>query len=299
MGIGAVAEPESPRRLAEAATLRQRMRSHRVQRVLVGILVAAAYVGAAKVGLELSVARGVVTPVWAPAGIALVALVLFGRGLWPAVALGAVIANATSGASLLEAGAISVGNTLEAVVACALLQRVGFRPALGRVRDVLALVVLAAVVSTTIAATNGVTTLWLSGDVAGADYASEWLLWWTGDAMGVLLVAPLLFVLATTGLSELRGRRRQLEAGVLLALIAAAAATVSIGGYWRYPHVLFPLLVWGRSASASSAPSSAASSLQRSRWPAGSRARCRSKRRARPRSSRSSRACWRGSRSAS
>jgi signal transduction histidine kinase len=221
------------------------VRSRPVQRVLVGILVTAAYVGAAKVGLELSVARGVITPVWAPAGIALVALVLLGRGLWPAVALGAVIANATSGASLPEAGAISVGNTLEAVVACALLQRVGFRPALGRVRDVLALVVLAAVVSTTIAATNGVTTLWLSGDVAGDDYASQWLLWWTGDAMGVLLVAPLLFVLATTGLHELRGRRRRLEAGVLLTLLVAAAATVSIGGYWRYPHVLFPLLVWG------------------------------------------------------
>ena len=157
-----------------------------------------------------------------------------------------------------------------------LLQRVGFRPALGRVRDVLALVVLAAVLSTTIAATNGVTTLWLSGDVAGDDYASEWLLWWTGDAMGVLLVAPLLFVLATTGLDELRGRRRRLEAGVLLALLVAAAATVSIGGYWRYRTCSSRSSSGRPSASASSAPSSAASSLQRSPSPAGSPARCRS-----------------------
>ena len=52
-----------------------------------------AYVVAARLGIELSVAHGVITPVWAPTGIALAALVLFGRRLWPAVALGALVAN--------------------------------------------------------------------------------------------------------------------------------------------------------------------------------------------------------------
>ena len=104
----------------------------------------------------------------------------------------------------------------------------------------LALVVLAAVLSTTIAATNGVTTLWLSGDARGR-LRPEWLLWWTDDAMGVLLVAPLLFVLATTGLDELRGRRRRWRPACSRLLVAAA--TVSIGGL-ALPHVLFPLLVW-------------------------------------------------------
>jgi hypothetical protein len=45
----------------------------------------------------LSVAHGVITPVWA-SGIALSALLIFGRGLWPAVWLEAFLANATSGA---------------------------------------------------------------------------------------------------------------------------------------------------------------------------------------------------------
>ena len=86
-----------------------------------------------------------------------------------------------------------MGNTLEAVVGALLLRRVAFNPRLERVRDVLALVVLAAAGSTTIAATNGVTTLWVSGNLSGS-YGAGWFLWWTGDAMGDLIVAPLLLL---------------------------------------------------------------------------------------------------------
>src|SRR6266516_4819788 len=94
------------------------------------------YVASAKLGIELSVAHGVITPVWAPTGISLAALVLYGPRLWPAVALGAVVANATSGASGVDALFISVGNTLEAVVGSVLLLRADFRPGLDRVKDV-------------------------------------------------------------------------------------------------------------------------------------------------------------------
>ena len=205
-------------------------------------LVAGLYIGAAKLGIELSVARGVVTPVWAPTGIALAAIVLFGPRLWPAVAIGALVANATSGASLPVAAFISVGNTLEALAGAALLRRVAFNPKLERVRDVLALVVLAAAGSTAIAATNGVTTLWVSGNLSGS-YGSGWLLWWSGDAMGDLIVAPLL--LLWLSMPFWKPRRAELfEALVLLALIAGVSWFVFVHGYWRYPHLLFPLLVW-------------------------------------------------------
>jgi integral membrane sensor domain MASE1 len=180
------------------------------------------YVGAAKLGIELSVAHGVITPVWAPTGISLAALVLFGLRFWPAVALGALVANATTGASVPEAAFIAVGNTLEAVVGAALLLRVGFRPALARVQDVFALVLLGAIASTTISATNGVTTLWISGSLSGADYGSEWLLWWLGDAMGDLVVAPLLLVWAAAPLRNL-SRRLTVEAFVLLGLLVAVS----------------------------------------------------------------------------
>jgi PAS domain S-box-containing protein len=209
--------------------------------LLMGVLFVA-YVTGAKLGIEASVAHGVITPVWAPTGIALAALVLYGPRLWPAVALGAFVANATSGLDLLDAAFISVGNTLEAVVGCLLLLRVGFRPELDRVRDVFSLIVYGALVSTAIAATNGVTVLWISGDLERS-YGSEWLLWWIGDGMGNLIVAPLMFVLSTRPWRQLDLRAR-LEGLVVLAVLIAISATVFLGGGWRYPHLLFPVLIW-------------------------------------------------------
>jgi signal transduction histidine kinase len=162
--------------------------------------------------------------------------------LWPAVALGALVANVTSGASLPVAAFIAVGNTLEAVVGALLLRRVAFNPRLERVRDVLALVVLAAAGSTTIAATNGVTTLWVSGNLSGS-YGAGWFLWWTGDAMGDLIVAPLLLLWLSTPFWKPR-RVELFEAFALLALIAVVSWFVFLHGYWRYPHLLFALLIW-------------------------------------------------------
>ncbi len=199
------------------------------------------YVASAKLGIEVPAAHGVITPVWAPTGIALAALVLYGPRLWPAVALGAVVANATSGASGIDALFISVGNTLEAVVGSVLLRRAGFRPALDRVKDVFSFILLAAVGSTSIAATNGVTTLWISGEVS--DYGSDWLLWWIGDAMGALLVAPLILVLSTRPWRHLVNRSL-LESFVLLVVLVTIGSIVFLGGQWRYPHLLFPPLIW-------------------------------------------------------
>jgi PAS domain S-box-containing protein len=226
-----------------ASTLRRKY--PRLSSVLYPLLVsgvAGLYIGAAKLGIELPVAHGVVTPVWAPTGIALAALVLFGPSLWPAVAVGALVANATSGASLPVAAAISVGNTLEAVVGAWLLRRVAFRPSLDRVRDVAALVLLAAAASTTIAATNGVTTLWASGNLSDS-YGSSWFLWWSGDAMGDLVAAPLLLVWLSTPFWKPR-RVELLEGLALLAALAGLSWFVFLHGYWHYPHLLFPLLVW-------------------------------------------------------
>lgn len=201
-----------------------------------------AYFGAAKLGIELSVARGVITPVWAPTGIAIAALFLGGTRLWPAVAAGAFLANATSGADIPVAAVIAVGNTLEAVVGSVLLRRVGLRPALDRIRDVVVVIVLAAVVSPVVAATNGVTTLRIAGDLDGA-FGSQWLLWWVGDAMGALIVVPLILVWSTRPWKSL-DRARIGEALVWLGLLVGLSCLIFLAGFWRYPHLLFPVLIW-------------------------------------------------------
>src|SRR5437660_7200486 len=109
------------------------------------VAVAAAYFGAAKLGLTMALVAEQVTAVWPPTGIALAALVLFGNRLWPGIALGALLANLTAHEPLASACGIALGNTLEAVLGAYLLRRfVEFRASLARIKDVFGLIGLAA-----------------------------------------------------------------------------------------------------------------------------------------------------------
>lgn len=73
----------------------------------------------------------------------------------------------------------------------------GFRPQLDRLRDALAIVFLAVLGSTLISATIGATTLVVSHAIAEARFLGAWSVWWAGDAMGILVVAPFLLTLRT------------------------------------------------------------------------------------------------------
>jgi signal transduction histidine kinase/integral membrane sensor domain MASE1 len=169
--------------------------------------------------------------------------VILGPSYWPGVAAGAFIANVTSGVSVAVAAGICVGNTLEAVAAAYLLRRVDFRPALDRIRDVIAFAALAAILATTLSATIGTTSL-LLGDVPGfGSYPEEWLLWWFGDLIGALLVSPAILVWWANR-KDIARSTRPLEGLLLLSGLIAMSLVVFIGGSWRYPYLLFPLLVW-------------------------------------------------------
>jgi len=219
-----------------------RTRAEQRAYLLRAAIVAGLYVVSAKAGLSLSVAHGSATPVWAPTGISLAALLIFGAELWPAVAAGAFIANVTSPIPFGAAAGIAMGNTAEALVACLLLRAAGFRTSLERVRDVIALVGLAAVASTIVSATVGVTTSLIAGTVSGATYWSHWVIWWIGDMMGDLLIAP--FLLVWFGGWRARPRGRSLEAAGLAALMVAGSAFAFTGDRWVYAYLLFPLLLW-------------------------------------------------------
>lgn len=103
----------------------------------------AIYFSTARLGLSLNAVSGFATLVWLPSGIAVAALFLFGYRLWPGIIMGAFLVNLFNGAPFVVAIGISIGNTLEALVATYLLKRNGFSIALDHLRDVLLLVLLA------------------------------------------------------------------------------------------------------------------------------------------------------------
>lgn len=215
----------------------------RVRYVVAVIAVAAAYAASGKLGLNLAFATHSVTAIWPPTGIALAALVLGGYRLWPAVALGALLANLNTGVPPVTVLGIVCGNTLEALVGAFLLRRVaGFRPGLARLRDVLSLVVFGAVISTIVSASIGVTSLLIGGVASWADAPSLWRTWWLGDMGGDLIVAPALLIAAT----QRRWRwlpGRAIEA-IVLALLLAGATVFVFSQSTDIVYALFPLLIW-------------------------------------------------------
>ena len=217
-------------------------------------VVATAYVVTARLGLALDPASGVATTVWPPSGIALGAVLIGGRRLLPAIAVGAFLANLMVGVPPLAALGIAAGNTLEALVAAALLRRfTDFRPSLDRLRDVVAFVALAALASTTVSATIGVASGWLGGIVSTAEVGHTWRSWWVGDVLGDLLVAaPILLW------SSLRAQawppRRILEAALVLAAVLSVSRYVFgrddpadvTSAYLVFPPLVLAVLRFGQ-----------------------------------------------------
>ncbi len=205
-------------------------------------LVAATYWIAARLSLTLALVHGQVTPIWPPTGIALVAILVLGRSVWPAIFAGALAVNLPIGPSPLGAAVIATGNTIAPIVAAELLTRVGFRVELDRLRDAVAIIGLGALASMSISATMGTSVLVLSGTVSPSDFWPTWAVWWTGDAMGVLLVAPfLLSLLPGSSGPALTLRSGAVFAGLLGGIALATWALFQTPLHLEY--LVFPLIM--------------------------------------------------------
>src|SRR3989441_663861 len=158
--------------------------------VTVFAVLTAVYVVAGKLGLRLAFVHASATAVWPPTGIAIAAFLIFGLRAWPAILVGAFLVNLTTAGSVATSIGLGIGNTLEGVVGAYLVNRfAGGRNAFERAPDVFRFALVAALLSTTVSATVGVTTLAISGYANWADYGPIWLTWWLGDVAGGLVGA--------------------------------------------------------------------------------------------------------------
>jgi signal transduction histidine kinase len=225
-----------------------RNRQSRTAIILQIAIVALSYVFVAKVGLGIDAVGGFATLVWPASGIALASLLLGGFQLWPGIAIGAFAVNYLNGAPIPAALGITFGNTAEAMAGAYLLRQFGFRKTIDGVRDVLAMITLAATISTLIAATIGVTSLVVFDVIPSSGFRETWKAWWIGDAIGNLLVAPLILVWAAW---QPRLWKRQfgesvaqmavtIATGLLVFSAPAGESDVARGG----EYMLFPPLIW-------------------------------------------------------
>jgi PAS domain S-box-containing protein/diguanylate cyclase (GGDEF)-like protein len=204
--------------------------------------VAGVYIVGAELGLRLAFENRNVTSVWPPTGIAVAALLLWGGRVWPGIAIGAVTANLLNGAGIEASLGIAVGNTLAPVAGMWFLERFGFDAMLARLRDAVLLVFVGGLAAMTISATFGTGVLWFTDQVGESAIRSVWLVWWVGDAFGVVLFAPFILLLGNRSSSALV-RERPLEAvGVLLFTIGCAIAVFGVPVL--IPYLAFLPVVW-------------------------------------------------------
>lgn len=235
-------------RMSARMALRASPREHVVHAGQV-LALASIYVLLGKIGPALIPVHGFASLVWPDSGVCLAALLVGGYRLWPGVAIGALVTELWLGAPPLVALAVTVGNTLEAVVGTFALRRIpGFHISLDRLVDVLGLAVLAGLASCAIGATAGTLSLVLGYD-ASAPRLQTWLVWWTGDLMGVLIVAPLVLTWAGGPRPSVRPRDLIEAAALGVTLLAGSMlffvqpASVPWIHVFR-PHVLFLPLLW-------------------------------------------------------
>ncbi len=209
-----------------------------------------AYFVAGKLGLKLAFVHASATTVWPCTGIALAAFLILGYRVWPVILTGAFLVNLTTAGSVATSLGIAVGNTLEGVVGCYLVSRfAGGQHAFERAQDIFKFALLAGMVSTAVSATVGVTTLALGGFADWAMYGAMWSTWWLGDAVGAVVVTPLLLLWREN--PRLNWTREQtIELAFLLSGVFFTAWIVFGGRFHsalkNYPleYLCIPFLIW-------------------------------------------------------
>ncbi len=132
--------------------------------------------------------------IWLPAGVALVTLVFIDRHLWPAVAIGSFITNATFGLPIAAALGIAAGSTLGALVGVYALQLAAFSRRPEKILNVVKFNGIGAPASAFVSAVVGVTALHVTGVISEDSLLGNGLRWWIGDALGIILVGGLMWV---------------------------------------------------------------------------------------------------------
>lgn len=217
------------------------------------------YVAAGLLGLRLGLGPIRIAIVWPPTGLAIAVLVLAGPRLIPALFLGAIVTTFLAVSNLASLSANLVPETLAILViaiayiagpaaAAQLLRRARFDRNLASVRDVILFIILGAGLAPLGVAIIAPTALYAASMMQAASYTNALRAWWACNAMGALVVAPVIL----TCCSQFRPVRigRTLMLALLLAGLGTASAAVFCD--WldlpeqRYTitYVLFPFIIW-------------------------------------------------------
>ncbi len=233
-----VAEPS-----AEVAAARARLPSWAAL-----ALFAVAYAASAELAHWLTLQPRSYAAFWPPSGIFVAALLLSPgrRWAWIALAAGAasLASNLARGTSPGLAAAFLCANLLEALAGAALVRRfAGQGPVLSSLRGVLGLIAFSAGGGSALSATLGAAAI--AGH--GGTFWPTFAVWWPANAVGVLVVAPVLLAWLEPADEPRPSPRRIAEALVVVAVLVGAGWLVfgsEEEAVFARDFALVPPLLW-------------------------------------------------------
>jgi len=209
--------------------------------------VALAYFATGWIGLQLPYVGSHITLIWLPTGIAVAALLKWGYSYWLAILAGAIAVNLSIGSSPGLAFCIAAGNTLAPLCSACLLRHYQFQPTFYRMQDIV-LLLGAASVGMLLSASGGVFSLVQHGVVHSESWQMPWLIWWLGDAVGVIMVLPILLSLSRSEWVLLWQRRSQYLLWCAIVSIMEIAIFKLIpsatGQFALLSFLVLPLVIW-------------------------------------------------------
>jgi signal transduction histidine kinase/integral membrane sensor domain MASE1 len=190
------------------------------KRTLIFLSVILVYLFFGHVGLKLSTLGA--SPLWLASGFAIGSLIYFGTWLAPAVFIGSVLTNYIEGNPILSLAPIGLGATLESYFGCQIILW-GLRKNYFKNYTEFFSVFFGAATVSLISATFGVFSLLMTGMIPWDDLLYSWYTWWSGDAVGILLVVPLFLELAVNPKEDLRLSMKRCLIAFVISIIMFSA----------------------------------------------------------------------------
>lgn len=214
------------------------------------LLAALAYFASARIGYALAIPQGIAV-IWPPSGIMLALLVMSDRDEWPTLLAGGIagsmISDWLSGYSLGASSLAAAANTTESLAAALVLTwRLDRRLILTTLKGLARLLLACAVISNGLTAMLGATMLYFRFH---GDFGHAWFVWWVGDGLGMIIVAPVVLAWLTALERFQKVEPRVLLEAIALFLCLATAAEATLSGHDSAvldpgPYIVFPMLFW-------------------------------------------------------
>ena len=215
------------------------------------VLVACAYWGVVRLGLLLVAQPEGIASIWPASGLALAALLLNSKKQWPKLLAVIFIAGAAGNISAGNGLTVSLGfalaNSIEAILAAWLLTTVCRSKITFQSSRQIFVLFATAILGNAMTALLGAAVPAL---VFGAPFFKTWLLWWSANGLGMILITPLIVTWAASGNRFHSKTPLRIIEGTLLSIGLAGFSWLIFGSFLitEEPvfgnYILFPLLIW-------------------------------------------------------